>query len=51
VGTTGSLPGVKRPGREADHSPSSNDKVKNAWNYTYTTSIRLHGVLLSYEIA
>jgi len=35
--------GVKRPRREADHSPPSSDEVKNAWRYT-STSIRLHGV-------
>jgi hypothetical protein len=28
--------GVKRPGREADHSPPSSAKVKNAWSYTST---------------
>jgi hypothetical protein len=28
--------GVKRPGREADHSPPSSAEVKNAWNYTST---------------
>jgi hypothetical protein len=28
--------GVKRPGREADHSPPSCAKVKNAWSYTST---------------
>jgi hypothetical protein len=28
--------GVKRPRREADHSPSSNAEVKNAWSYTFT---------------
>jgi hypothetical protein len=27
-------PGVKRPGREADHSPSPIAEVKNAWSYT-----------------
>jgi hypothetical protein len=27
-------PGVKRPGREADHSPPSSAEVKNAWRYT-----------------
>jgi hypothetical protein len=26
--------GVKRPGREADHSPSFSTEVKNAWSYT-----------------
>jgi hypothetical protein len=39
--------GVKWPGREADHSPPSSAKVKNAWSYTSTPPIRLHGVLLS----
>jgi hypothetical protein len=29
--------GVKRPGREADHSPPSNAEVKNTWRYTYTS--------------
>jgi hypothetical protein len=28
--------GVKRPGREADHSPPSSAEVKNAWRYTST---------------
>jgi hypothetical protein len=28
--------GVKRPEREADHSPPSSSEVKNAWNYTST---------------
>jgi hypothetical protein len=27
--------GVKRPGREADHSPPSSAEVKNTWNYNY----------------
>jgi hypothetical protein len=39
--------GVKRPGREADHSPPTSAKVQNAWSYTSTPSIRLHGVVLS----
>jgi hypothetical protein len=39
--------GVKRPGHEADHSPQSSAKVKNAWSYTSTPPIRLHGVVLS----
>jgi hypothetical protein len=29
-------PGVKRPRREADHSPPSSAEVKNAWSYTST---------------
>jgi hypothetical protein len=28
--------GVKRPKREADHSPLSNVKVKSAWSHTST---------------
>jgi hypothetical protein len=39
--------GVKRPGREADHSPPSNPEVKNAWTYTFTPPIRLHSLVLS----
>jgi hypothetical protein len=39
--------GVKRPGREADHSPPSSAEVKNAWSYTSTPPVRLHGVVLS----
>jgi hypothetical protein len=31
---------VKRPGREADHSPPSSTEVKNAWSYTLTPPIR-----------
>jgi hypothetical protein len=38
--------GLKRPGREADHSPPSSAEVKNAWSYTSTRPIRLHGVVL-----
>jgi hypothetical protein len=47
VGTRDSFPGVKRPGREADHSPPSSAEVKNAWRYASTPPIRLHGVVLS----
>jgi hypothetical protein len=39
--------GVKLPGHEADHSPSSSAEVKNAWSYTSTPPICLHGVVLS----
>jgi hypothetical protein len=46
MGTRGSLPGVKRPGREADHSSPSSAKVKNAWSYTSTPPGRLHGMWL-----
>jgi hypothetical protein len=36
MGTGGSLSGVKRPGRETDHSPPPTAKVKNAWSHTST---------------
>jgi hypothetical protein len=39
--------GLKRLGREANHSPPSSAEVENAWSYTSTPPIRLHGVLLS----
>jgi hypothetical protein len=39
--------GVKRPKREADHSHSSSAEDRNAWSYTSTPSIRLHGVVLN----
>jgi hypothetical protein len=38
---------VKRPGREAHHSPPSSAEVKNAWIYTSTPPILLHGVVFS----
>jgi hypothetical protein len=38
--------GVKRPEREADHSPPSSAEVKDAWSYTTTPPICLHGVVL-----
>jgi hypothetical protein len=39
--------GVKRPGRETDHSSPSNTEVKNVWSYTSTPPISFHGVVLS----
>jgi hypothetical protein len=39
--------GVKRQGREANHSPPSTAEVKNAWIYTFTPTIRFHCVVLS----
>jgi hypothetical protein len=36
MGARGSSPGVKRLGREADHSPPSSIEVKNNWIYTST---------------
>jgi hypothetical protein len=41
--------GVKRSGREANHTLPSSAEVNNAWSYTSTPTIRLHGVLLSYR--
>jgi hypothetical protein len=41
------FPGLMRPRSEADRLPPSSGKVKNAWSYTSTPSIRLHGVILS----
>jgi hypothetical protein len=35
-----------RPGRESDRSPPSSAEVKNAWSYTSTPFVRLHGVAL-----
>jgi hypothetical protein len=36
TGTRYPFPGVKRPAREADHSPPSSAEVKNAWSYNST---------------
>jgi len=36
MGTGVLTPGVKRPGREADHSPPSTAEVKPEWSYTST---------------
>jgi hypothetical protein len=44
---SGAPPGVKASGREADHSPPSSAEVNIARSYTFTTRIRLHGVVLS----
>jgi hypothetical protein len=38
---------VKRPELEADHSPPSTAEVKNAWSYTSTPPVCLHGVVLN----
>jgi hypothetical protein len=46
MATGGSFPGVKRPGREVDHSPPTNAEVKTVWIYTFTP-IRLDGVVLN----
>jgi hypothetical protein len=36
MGTEGSFPGLKRQGREADHSPPTSAEVKKMWIYTST---------------
>jgi hypothetical protein len=38
---------VKGPGRGADHSPPSSAEVENAWSYTSTPPICLHGVMFN----
>jgi hypothetical protein len=38
MGTGESFPWVKRPGREADHSPPTSADVKEIWLYTSTPS-------------
>jgi hypothetical protein len=49
---TGSLSLViKRPGREANHSPPASAGVNNAWIYTSTFPVRLHGMVLSLKKA
>jgi hypothetical protein len=39
-GTRSLSQGVKRPGREADHSPPASAEVKNMWIYTSTSTPR-----------
>jgi hypothetical protein len=39
-------PGVKRQGRDADHSPPVSAEVKKMWIYT-SIPIRLHSVVLN----
>jgi hypothetical protein len=46
-GYRGLPPGIKRSGSEGDQSPPYTAEVKNAWNYTSTPSVRLHGVMLN----
>jgi hypothetical protein len=46
LGTGCSYPGLRRPGRETDHSPPSSAEVKNALSCTFTPPIHLHRVVL-----
>jgi hypothetical protein len=41
-GYRGSFPGVKRPGRDVDHSPPFGAEVKNEWSYTSTPLLPLN---------
>jgi hypothetical protein len=47
IDTWGSFPGVKWPGREADHSPPTSAEVKKTWINILTTPLRLYGVVLN----
>jgi hypothetical protein len=38
---------LKRPGSEVDTSSASSAEVKNAWSYTSTSPVRIHGVVLN----
>jgi hypothetical protein len=42
------IPGVKRAGRESNHSPRSIAEVKNTWNCTPAPPVRLPDVVFSY---
>jgi len=42
--TGDSFPRGKQSGHEVDHSLPPSAKVKNAWHYTSTSPIHLHGV-------
>jgi hypothetical protein len=46
-GHCGLSPGVKRSGRESDHSPPASAQVKKMWIYTSHSPILLHGVVLN----
>jgi len=50
-GYLGLFPGVKRPGREADHSLPASAEVKEWWSYTCIPPVRLHGVVLNLKNA
>jgi hypothetical protein len=43
------ISGVKRPRREAGHSPSCNAEVRKALSCASSPPVRLHGVLLRYR--
>jgi len=41
------VPGALSLGIKSDQSPPSSAEDENAWSYTSTLTIRLHGVVLS----
>jgi hypothetical protein len=41
--------GLKRPGREADHSPPSSAEVKNAWSYPLPNTPSWRGAQLKHR--
>jgi hypothetical protein len=43
-------PRVKRPAREADHSPPSSAEVKNAWSYTSTPYVFMAWFVVKYSM-
>jgi hypothetical protein len=43
------FPGVKRPGREAEHSPPSSAEVKNEWSCTSTPYVFLTWCLVQHR--
>jgi hypothetical protein len=47
MGTGGSFPGVKRPGREADHSPPTSAVGQENVDLYIHSPIRLHGIVLN----
>jgi hypothetical protein len=42
--------GVKRQGREADHSPKTSAEIKKIWILYIPSPIRLHGVVSAYLV-
>ena len=44
VGYRGCFPGLKRPGRQVNHSPPSSAEDKNEWGCTFIPPVCLHGV-------
>jgi len=49
TGINDSFSGLKRPGREADHSPPTCAEAKNTSIYKSTPPIILHGIVLIKE--